>query len=416
MPLRTLSPAGTPIHTGEILRWLIRLRHGELEAELLRDRFRERYGVEHVFLFSSGRAAMTVALDELRRAASIPGRRSTHPPPEVLVPGYTCYSVAASIIRAGLRVRPIEIDPDTLDYDREALEAVDTRGVLAVLSANLYGIPNDLSYLEAFASARSIAMVDDAAQSLHARLDGRYSGTFGTAGIFSLDKGKNITSLQGGVLLTDDRNLASRVESVLDALRPVGAMSWTPDALKLLAYAALLHPRRYWIPHRMLKLGVTPWETDFPISRYPHQMAPVASILLDRVEDITRERVNRGAQLRDAVMASSVGGHVTLPTGPGGGRSQPVSVRLPILLPTEAARTTALRLSDEAGAGATGSYPAPLMDIPEVRRGLSPDVPDTPVARRVARTILTLPTHSYVTTEDNNRAVRILERAVEQHR
>src|SRR5688572_17296285 len=136
-----LAPAGTVMSLGEIGRGFARGTfadtRGLLEAEIGR-----RAGLAHAWPIASGRAAMTLILQALAKAANDPRRD------EVLVPAYTCYSVPASIARAGLRFRLVDVDPRTLGMDPAALETSDFSRVLAVVTSNLYGIPNDLPAIE----------------------------------------------------------------------------------------------------------------------------------------------------------------------------------------------------------------------------------------------------------------------------
>jgi dTDP-4-amino-4,6-dideoxygalactose transaminase len=93
----------------------------------------------------------------------------------VIVPAYTCYSVPAAIERAGLKPRLCDIDPATLAWTT-GLGHCDFSRTLAVISANLYGLPNALGEIEAFA-APNVFLLDDAAQALGAKLDGRAAGS-----------------------------------------------------------------------------------------------------------------------------------------------------------------------------------------------------------------------------------------------
>ena len=106
-----------------------------------------------------------------------------------------------------------DIDKETLSYDREQLESIDFDNVLAIVSSSLYGLPNDLSGLEELAQAKGVYLIDDAAQCLGATVRGRPVGGFGDAGILSFDKGKVITSLNGGAIVTSDPSLTQRIES-----------------------------------------------------------------------------------------------------------------------------------------------------------------------------------------------------------
>jgi len=415
MPFRTLPPAGTPIGGIELGRWLLRALRPSGELESLRSRLIDLHGVKDAFLVSSGRAAMARLLGEMASMGGPSGGDRRGNPDEVLVPGYTCYSVAASAVRAGLKVRLVDVDPETLDYSRDALARVDTRRVLALVSSNLFGVPNDLPYLETFAADRGLWMVDDAAQALHAQVGGRRVGTFGHAGLFSFDKGKNITTVQGGVLVSRHAELCLRLQHSLGDLPLPSARQVAAEMSKLAAYAVLLHPRLYWLPHRLLPLGRTPWDLAYPVQGYSSRLAPMAHLLLDRLEEITAGRIQRAGRLTMALRSSSIAGKVGMPTARPreAAGHRPVFLRFPLLLPDPGSREEALRRLDEAGLGGSASYPRALLDVPELQPFLARGVEDTPGARQIAERLLTLPTHAYVTDGDVGRMVEILERTVD---
>jgi dTDP-4-amino-4,6-dideoxygalactose transaminase len=395
MAPRTLAPAGTVIRPGELLAWLLGATFTRGEANTLLSLLHDTYGgASDIFLLSSGRAAMTIILRET--AALSDGRD------EVIVPAYTCYSVAASAVRAGLKVRPVDVDPATLDYRPEALERVVTDRVSAIVTANLYGIPNDLPRWETFARERSITLVDDAAQAMHARIDGRYAGTFGDAGIFSFDKGKNVTTIQGGVLLSRNRSLSQRISEHLSLVPPAPAGRVASETAKLVLYTLLLRPNAYWLPNRLLTLGETPFETDYPTHLYSPRLALMATRLLRRIDGITSERVTRAQQIR-ALLPISVS--ISLPRTD---RGDPVFLRFPIVFSRRETRNRALSALEKAGIGATASYPRALIDVPQIKPHLAPATEDTPGARAIADGILTLPTHSFVAEHDIRRMADIL--------
>ncbi|MGH9345989.1 MAG: DegT/DnrJ/EryC1/StrS family aminotransferase, partial [Vicinamibacterales bacterium] len=170
--LRHVAPAGAPIRLPDLARWAGLAFTGGDVAASLQQAFCDRFGVRHSFLTSTGRAGMTLVLRALRRLAA-PHRD------EVVVPSYTCYSVAASIVKAGLRPRIVDIAPDTLDYAPDALARADFTRVLAIVATNLYGLPNDLSATREVARAHGVFLVDDAAQAMGASVGGRRSGTWG---------------------------------------------------------------------------------------------------------------------------------------------------------------------------------------------------------------------------------------------
>src|SRR5436309_1199496 len=154
---RTLPPAAAP------LGW-IDLWHGAAGAlspatsrRRVEEQIRRRFGVRHVFLVSSGTAALTLSLKALR---SLSGRT------EVVIPAYTCYSVAAAVEKAGLRPVLCDIDPSTFDFDHALLERTLGANTLCVIAHHLFGVPSDIERIRAVCSARGIFVVEDAAQAM----------------------------------------------------------------------------------------------------------------------------------------------------------------------------------------------------------------------------------------------------------
>ncbi len=389
MRFRHVAPAGAPIGLIDLARAARLCVTTADVSELVRRRFRERFAVRHSFLTSTGRAGMTLLLRALSRLA--PERR------EVIVPSYTCYSVAASIVKAGLRPRIVDIDPATLDYCPDELRAVDFRHALAIVATNLYGLPNDLPGLQRIAREHGVFLVDDAAQSMGASIGGRPCGTWGDVGLFSLDKGKNVSAIDGGVIVTNDDRIASQLEAAAAALPAPSARDAIVDTVKAVAYAVMLRPWLYWLPSRIpqLGLGLTQFTTDFPLHRPSRPLTALAETMVPRLEPFTRARVDNATALLAGLRG--VPGIRTIAPQPG---AAPVYLRLPILVEDAPARQRTIDALREAGIGATGSYPASLADVPALRAHLG----DTPVratgGRMVAGQIVTLPTHAFVTPAD----------------
>lgn len=383
---RFVAPAGTVLRAGDLLGWLRGALGRGAELRRLEEAFEARYGLRHAYLLSSGRAGMTILLRALAER--------THGRDEVVVPGYTCYSVAASAVRAGLRVRPVDVSPRTLDFDPHALDAVDLSRTVAITGTSLYGIPVGLPRLERVARERGVAFVDDAAQTLDGRVGERWAGSFGDAGIYSFDKGKNITSLQGGVVTCRDDDLAERLAHAFRAMPAPSPTAVTVQSLKLLAYTVLLRPSLYWIPNRAMKLGETPFELDYPTTALAPSLAGLVRRQFERIDGLTESRIRVAARLRDG-LAGLPG--LILPEHPG---ARCVYPRFPVVLEEGARRDGLLARLVRVGIGATGSYPLPLIDVPDLRPHLAGEVADTPGARAIARGMLTLPTHGHVTDGD----------------
>jgi dTDP-4-amino-4,6-dideoxygalactose transaminase len=395
---RFIAPAGAPIPVSAILSAVAGFAAGGRSASALESAIASLVGVRACSVFSTGRAGLTVLLRTLRQRSS--DRRD-----EVIIPSYTCYSVAGSVVKAGLVPRVADIDPATLDFDYDRLARVDFRRTLAVVATNLYGLPSDLPRLTAIARARGAAVVDDAAQALGATRDGRPCGTFGDAGLYSFDKGKNISAIDGGAVVTNDARIADAVaREAADA--PAASTSATAQVLiKLSAYALLLHPRLYWIPNGLplLGLGRTVYTTEYPIGRHPQCLSALALAMLPRLPQYTTRRRGNAETMLARVRGAA--GLQTIEPAPG---VRPAYLRLPLLLENREARDRALQRLNRAGIGATGSYPSSIADVPALRGVLRGDDRDACGGREVAARILTLPTHPFVSIADARRAADLL--------
>ena len=395
---RYLAPAGSPVTTGDLLRWCGTAFASTPARVALEQAIRDRFAVRHVSLTSTGRAGLTLLLRAMRRLAD--GTRD-----QVVVPSYTCYSVPASVVKAGLRPRIVDVSPHTLDYTPEALEQTDFSRVLAIVATNLYGLPNDLPALERVASHHGAFLIDDAAQALGATVGGRWSGTRGDAGLFSFDKGKNVSAIDGGILVTNSDALAAALREETAHLETPGAGASAVHVLKALAYFALLRPSLYGIPARIPQLGLgrTVYTTDFPLRQPDRVLVALGLTMLRRLDEFTSaRRANAAAALAELRP-------IELDTIEPQAGTAPAYLRLPVLLAGEREQRAAIEALNAAGIGATRSYPASIADLPELRGQLADAGPVAKGGREIARRIVTLPTHPLITAADISRMRVILQ-------
>ena len=382
---RLVPPAGAPLPARSVLPSVfpgVGDRRGF--AELLADRL----GAQNPFFVSSGRAALTILLKALRQGSD---RR------EVVIPAYTCFSVPSAVARAGLTIRLCDVDPKTLDLDLNALVRLDLGRALCIVPSGLYGLPGDLVALEQIARRCGAFLVDDAAQCLGATQDGKTCGTFGDAGFYSLGRGKGITAMGGGILVTSRPDLARRIaEIVRELCRP---SSWAVGAAIAgsLAYSTMLAPSRYWLLEHVpfLELGASRFEPNFPIARLSAYQMRLAAQLFPRLDSYNEIRQTHADQLRSGAEGDE---GVEIPRPVDG--ASPVYLRFPILTRDGAHRSRLLLRLREAGIGASASYPSAIGDIPGIESYLARHQEVCPGARAIAARILTLPTHPAVTPRD----------------
>jgi dTDP-4-amino-4,6-dideoxygalactose transaminase len=395
--LRFVAPAGAAPRIPEILRGLKVILPFKENTDQGILRFAARFPARHVVGFSSGRAALSVILKGLHRMR--PDRCI------VALPAYTCFTVAASVARAGLKIYPIDIDPETLDFDFSGLQSLPQKGLLCILVCNLFGLMNDVAGIQEIARAKGALVVDDAAQAMGAYRDGRPAGLLGDVGSYSLGRGKALASLEGGIIVTDSDPIASAIEAEARDLPPATAAYSAWLGIKMMVYAILIDPRLYWIPNAFpfLKLGMTEFEPDFHIGRLSLLHGILLPALLEQLSEINQIR-RRNAN----TLTSAIEGNPFFTTPRRKGDCEPTYVRFPVIARDRATRDRTVARLRAAGIGASAFYPSAVCDIPGIEKHMALADFHRPQAESIAQRLLTLPTHPSVRHVDLERMAHIL--------
>ena len=288
---RLVPPAGAPQPARSVLTAAFRGAGGHQD---LARRLAEQLGVANPVFVSSGRAALAILLNELRQHSD---RR------EVVIPAYTCFSVPSAVARTGLTIRLCDVDPKTLDLDPNALLRLDLKKVLCIVPSGLYGLPADLVALEGIARRAGAFLVDDAAQCLGATQEGRACGSFGDAGFYSLGRGKGITTMGGGILVTNRQDMAQGIAQTVRDLREPSAGAMGVALTSSLVYSTMLRPSRYWLFDHVpfLELGASRFQPDFEITRLSGYQTRLASQLLPHLESYNERRREHADELRAGI-------------------------------------------------------------------------------------------------------------------
>jgi len=166
----------------------------------LESRFADMFDVGYAIAMANGTVTLHTALAAL----------GIGPGDEVIVPPLTMASTALSVLQAGAVPVFADVDPDTFTIDPAAVAAVVTPKTRAVISVGLYGLPPDYEGLHAICRLHKLFLVEDDAQCLFARSNGSLAGRQGDFASFSFQASKHLTAGEGGLLITDDSELAAK--------------------------------------------------------------------------------------------------------------------------------------------------------------------------------------------------------------
>ena len=386
---RVLSPSGVCIRWSDILAGFKAAMQGEDALRLFRDEICRYFGVRHAFLVSSGRAALSVLLTALQAQCQCPEKDT------VLIPGYTSFSVPSAVVNAGFKVSLYDLDGVTLSPNQQSLLHSINERTLCIVACHLYGYPCDMDSIKEIAASLEIPVIDDAAQAMGATYKGAYVGTLGTAGLFSLSRGKNITAVDGGVIVTDDDRLAA-ILGKINLPKPTG-QDCILTIIKAFMLSILLYPWIYWLPQRLafLKLGASAFAPEFSKKQLLPFQAGIGQEMLGRLATINIKRGAIARALQDRLNKAVT--FIRPVTG-----AEPVYLRLPILCSTHTTQA-------HHELGVVRSYPLPLDAVAELQLYLASQGKN-PVAKILAEQILTLPTHEFVIDSDIDAIVKSLSK------
>jgi CDP-6-deoxy-D-xylo-4-hexulose-3-dehydrase len=182
------------------------------------NKFAEFLGTKHAVMVNSGSSANLAMLT----AARFLQKPLLSPGDEVIVPAVSWSTTFYPVNQVGCKLSFVDIDLESLNIDPEkVLEAI-TPKTKAILAVNLLGNPCDLEELQKIAHDNDLVLFEDNCESLGATLEGKALGTFGKGGTYSTFFSHHISTMEGGLISTDD-------EEFYQVLKSIRAHGWTRD-------------------------------------------------------------------------------------------------------------------------------------------------------------------------------------------
>lgn len=335
------------------------------------ERLAQQLDVHRVLLTTSCTHAMELALLAL----------GIGPGQEVICPSFTFVSTANAALRVGATPVFAEIEDQTLGLDPADVERRVSARTAAIMPVHYTGIAPDMDALRDIARRRNLRLVEDAAQALGARFQGRALGTLGDGGCFSFHESKNITCGEGGALALGDPEVARRAEIIRE---------------KGTNRAAFFRG----------EVDKYTWVAEGSSYILSDVLAAILEAQLDKAEEVDRRRSHVVRRYRTE-LADWAAAH---------------DVRLPAELPDREtnhhifylryadgpSRDGALQALRSGGVMASFHY-IPLHSAPQ-GRALGAHELSLPVTDRVAATLLRLPLHPLMSDEDVDYVVEAVRR------
>ncbi|MBN2313729.1 MAG: DegT/DnrJ/EryC1/StrS family aminotransferase [Sedimentisphaerales bacterium] len=177
--------------------------------------FSKYIGRKHAIAVSNGTSGLFMCLSALGIGQG----------DEVITTPFTFISSATSIMMVGAKPVFVDIDPVSLNIDPAQIESRITERTKAILPVEIFGNPTGLDHVCEMAARHDLAVIEDSCEALGSALNGRKAGTFGTMSVFAFYPNKQITTGEGGMILTDADDLAQLCRSLRNQGRGRGG-SW----------------------------------------------------------------------------------------------------------------------------------------------------------------------------------------------
>ena len=305
-------------------------------------------GTEYALATCNGTTALHLALASL----------GIKPGDEVIVPDFTFVATANAVTYTGAKAVTVDIDERTLCIDPKSVERAITPRTRAVIPVHLYGHPADMDAINGIAKSRGLLVIEDAAEAHGAEYRGRKVGALGDCGVFSFYGNKIITSGEGGMITTNNRELYRHAKHLRDH--------------------AMNAERKYW----HTELGFNYRLTNLQAALGLAQLERIDALLNKRRMMVGWYRETLGANPRLRSNAETRG--VT---------NAYWMFCLEVEGLTEETRSELMRRLKQAGVDSR-PYFCPISDMPMYPRAV------TPVAHRIASTGINLPSYFDIEPQD----------------
>lgn len=389
-----------------------RWKNSENCSRCIEEEFKKYLGVKYAISFNSGRSALMAILNSLELKKD----------DEVLLQAFTCNAAVNPIIWLGMKPVFVDCDEKTFNIDPDDLKRKITPKSKVVMVQHTFGLPSDMDKILEICQKNNLILIEDCAHSLGAKFQGKFCGTYGNAAFFSFGRDKIISSVFGGMAVTNDEKIGECLGSFQEKL-DFPANFWI--------FQQLLHPiliNYLILPvfglnqylgrillgffHKLSILSKAVYKKEkkgelpkcFP-KKFPHPLAILAKNQFKKLERFNQHR-REIAKLYEEELKNTAGVNLLLAKPPEG--KEPTFLRYPILFRgntdniLKEARKRKIYLDD-------GWRKTPIVPPDTVLTKMKYNSGSCPRAEKIAKNIINFPTHINISKDDAKKITEILK-------
>ena len=373
----------------------------------LESEFRGFFNVPYAFAMNSGRESLYAILQALDLKIG----------DEIILQTFTCMVVVNSIMWNGLKPVYIDIDKKDFNMDPQKIEEKITRRTKAVMVQHTFGIPANINAIQKICKKHKLILIEDSAHAMGATCDGKYLGTIGDIGFFSLGRSKVISCVSGGMIVTKDKKHAASLAKVLKNVKSPGRSIIARNLFHPIAMSCIkkLYSRGVLgkgILFILQKLRLLAMEVEKNEKRgefrppYPMRMANAqAKLALRQFSQLDRFNTHRKMLAKKYYQKLRIKFGITVisPDKYEGA----IFLRYPVLMKNSKKRSELLKIARKSGIVLGDWYMSPIappgcaMNKTFYKNG------NSPVAEGICDRVVNLPTYNQLTEEQAEKILKL---------
>ena len=379
-----IPTAGTPYRFSDLFFAKLGLFRSNKVFERYGDILKDYFNVENIAFVNSGTTANFIIYKVLKEL------RKQEEQVEIILPAYTAPSLLLPIEAEGLKPILVDIDPATFNLDVQKVKENLTSKTLAVMPIHMFGLPCEVDSILELAKADDVFVLEDGASALGTTVNNQHIATRVPFGFYSLNRGKNVSTLAGGVITWEDSDLNGIFKKHLDELTSLPAHSQVIMFLKVVALSLAVRPFTYSLLNPIVaKFKYTTLHTHFDSFHYTKMQAALGIQLWKRIKYLDQQRIDNGLSLVEIFKDKKGFKIAEIPDG-----SRIAFNQFPIVVDDLEKRAAIIEKLRQSGIETTTLYDHPLHHIfPELNKTGDDPYPN---ATHLAKHLLLIPPHAQI--------------------
>jgi len=386
--MKILMPtAGTPYRFSDLFFAKLGLFQSKKVFEKFSGILKHYFNVENIAFVNSGTTANFIIYKILKDL------RKRNEQVEVILPAYTAPSLLLPIEAAGLKPVLVDIDSATFNLDTTKVKEKLNSKTLAVMPIHMFGLPCEVDSLLATTKDTDIFIIEDGASALGTTIDGHHIGSNAPFGFYSLNRGKNVSTLAGGIITWNNKDMADSFEKYIAELISLPAHSQFLMFIKFVALSLAVRPFTYTLLNPIIaKFKYTTLHTHFDSFQYTKMQAALGINLWKRIEYLDQKRVQNGLRLVEIFKGKAGFRIPELPDN-----SKVAFNQFPVVVEDLEKRQLIIERLKQTGLETTTLYDHPLHHIfPELNESGNDPYPN---ATYLAEHLLLIPPHAQINSK-----------------